>query len=989
MKIIKILLILLISIVSFGQNNIDELSKGMAEYSAGNFSAAYNHFLSISADSETDRLSAATAAFYKGECLWNMKQESAALSEYENFLNKYSLSNFRHIALYRLGTIYFQKGEYRKCRYNLQTLINDYPEHPFAAQSFYWMGEASISEENYIKAEEYLKEAISRRTVNRYIDYSIFALAGVYEKRNDYENAALYYDELLSYYKYSDLAPLAQLRIGICYFLLNDYDRAIIELSDPAIESLPQKEGSEAHFILANSFFRLSEYKNASEIFQTIIDKYPQNQENEKIWFALALVNFQLGHYDEAFRIFRYMKNSAVDSIASNSIYWSAECKRYSGDTGGALEIYKNFLINSPDDKLAPAVNFKIGVIYYNRGDIPGAESYLNASLNSEDHVTRGKAFTLLGEISLMNDDLINGESYFSSAIQIESLPVTDLNRAFLGLGVAYYHRGNYEKAAATLLNLNFNHKSFEKDKVNLYLAESLFKTGDYKSAMKHFSRVSPDDSLLFSEALYGRAYSHFNLSDYANSAFYFNEFINRFPGNKRETDARLRLADSYFGAKNYARASEIYNDLFSTSSKKIRDDFAWYQYGMTMFKAGQNKSAIDIFGELQRRFPSSRYADDSQYMRGWINFQDGNYDRAVSEYRQVLKNYPLSQLEPIIYYSIGDAFYNTARYDSSVANYMRIIYYFPKTEYVFDALNGIQYSYLAQNDPAAAAAVIDRYITDNPTSPFGDEVLFKKGEIFYSFGDYKKAQTGYKDFIATYPESRFIPNAYYWIGKCADNLGETESAIYNFRMVTSGYLSTDAGISSSVELANIYNERSEFSEALNLVNEVLAVAEASEREAELLLLKADTEIAAEMKNDAYKTLEKLVNYFDGTIFGAKAKIKISVMQMDDGVYDEAARLLAEVSENRIDDIGAEAQYYYGELLFRKGETKNAITSFVRVRTVFAQFENWYAKSLIRLGDCYKKLRDRKQAREMYRAVIRKHKNDELGKEAKRKLGRL
>ena len=95
---------------------------------------------------------------------------------------------------------------------------------------------------------------------------------------------------------------------------------------------------------------------------------------------------------------------------------------------------------------------------------------------------------------------------------------------------------------------------------------------------------------------------------------------------------------------------------------------------------------------------------------------------------------------------------------------------------------------------------------------------------------------------------------------------------------------------------------------------------------------------------------------------------------------------LQDLAQNRTDEIGAQAQYYYGVSLFNQNNFNDAITAFVRVSTSFAAYNDWVTKSTLKLGDCYAKLKDNQQAREMYRSVLAKHRDDDYGKEAKAKL---
>ena len=56
---------------------------------------------------------------------------------------------------------------------------------------------------------------------------------------------------------------------------------------------------------------------------------------------------------------------------------------------------------------------------------------------------------------------------------------------------------------------------------------------------------------------------------------------------------------------------------------------------------------------------------------------------------------------------------------------------------------------------------------------------------------------------------------------------------------------------------------------------------------------------------------------------------------------------------------------------------------------MYSIYDEWLSKSYLLLGDCYVKLDDKRQAEEMYRAVIARHKADELGEEARQKISKL
>lgn len=983
------LIFLFIAVNIFSQPLSRQMSKAMKEFDNGNYSVSYNLFQKISGSEKLNVEQKATADYYIARSLFKMKELDGAIARYEGHIEEYEISELRDNALFDLGRCYFKKGEYYNCRTTLVQLNRKYPESEFIGNSNYWIAEAYEKENKNLDAEKYYLEAISNSSTNDLMDNTIYSLANLYEKIEGYESAVTYYDELLSYYRESELAPYAALRIGISYFQLGEYESAVLELTDKIVNKLPFEQQVEAQTMLANSFSRLEKYEDAADSYEKILEKADNQNVANQMRYGLAWVNFQIENYQQAYKIFNLLSKSEIDTIATNSFYWSAECMRYQGEYDEALQLYNDFLSEYPENKLASRVRFNIGIIHYNNKEVPKAERFLIAAVNSNESTSKAKAFTLLGEISLHKDDYESAGNYFTSAMQLPGITTESRNRSILGLGISQYYRGMYQQAIMNLSDLAARHKEFEINKVQFYLAESYFERVKYSEALKHYSSVNIKDGEVGSKALYGKAYCFFNMKDYANASFYFKDYVQRFSGSKNYLDAKLRLADSYYGTKNFSKASTTYGELFSKDKAFLNNQYANYQYGQALFHANEYEDAIRQFKGLQNRFPNSKYSDDSQYLIGWINFQRNRYENAITEYKKVFSKYPNSGIKPIVYYSIGDSYFNIGKYDTALTYYRQLIYEYPRTKHAYDGINGIQYVYIAKDQPDKAVNTINQFIANNPTVEFGDQVLYKKGEIYYSVGEYEKARVGYKEFIATYRNSDLVPNAYYWIGKSSEIIGNIEDAKFNYQKVLDNYLNSDVGLSAVLELAKFYERDEEFGRAIDLYNRAIEGVKESKKIAELKFNKAEALVKKEELQTAYETFDELIKYYDGILFADKAKLELGKLELERKGYDNAERFFKELSENRTDDIGAEAQYMYGVALYEQKQLGEAISAFVRVRSIFERFDEWYTKSLLKLGDIYTQQKNYSNAREMYRAVVKRHPNDDYGKEARKKLGRL
>ncbi len=930
----------------------------------------------------------ATAKYYAAESLLKLGRKDESAITFEYLVTNYFWSNYRDKSLYNLGLIYYSQTKYEKCRLRFKLLLRDYPESEFAANSLYWIGESYTTENKLDEAVQFLEEAVADKRNKKFADYSIYTLANVYEKRGDYNNAVKYYDQLLTYHKNSDLANSAQIRIGICYFKLKDYQSSILELKNPKLTNLPDSIYSESLYLLATSYYRVQEYPDAEKSYREVLTKFPSSLFFRDSKYGLAWTYFQQKKYNDAFNQFDEL-SSGDDSLSIKSFFWKGECKRYLGKNEEANSIYKQFLEKFPNDPLAKEAQYQIGVVYFKTNKTDLATKYLLSANSSNDDRIRSKAFTLLGEMELTKGNYQLAKNYFEVVKDLNDIDKDVKNRSLIGLGIALYHLNDNKSSLQYLALVDNQDSSFESQKLNFFFAENYFAANDFKKALTRYNQAAGNDELLTLQTLYGKAYSYFNLGDYENSAYQFADFIKKYPKDKRINDAKLRLADSYFGSRNFAAASKVYQELFSSDVKLSTDPYARYQYAQALYKSGKVNEAITEFTSIQEKFPNSEYADVSLYTVGWIYFQRGNFTGAISQYRVVTTKYPKTSLQPIIYYSIGDAYFNMSKYDSAIVNYEKVITQFPSSSYVFDAVNGIQSCYVAKGTPEKAVSFLGEFASKNPNLSFSDQLLFKKGEIYYSLGKYEQAKQAYKDFVSTYGKSKLVPDAFYWIGKSAQNLGQTEEAISNFDNIFRNYKDSDLASSSVLEIGNIYRSNKKFDDAIKIYDSGITELKKSPKLPEFLFNKGQTLLELKKFQEAYSVFDEVVMYYPQTIFADKSKFELALIEIAAKRYSNADSYLSALSEKRTDDVGAKSQYYYGLSLFEQGKYKDAITALVRVRTVFSKYDEWLTRSYLLLGDCYVKLNDKRNAAEMYRAVISKHSGTSFGDEALRKLRKV
>ena len=984
-KNILLTFFLFVNSFSFAQNISENFSEGMKEFNSANYLKSVEIFSDILKNEDLNDELFASTNYYLAESYFNLKNFQEAAARHEFIVNNLKLNNLREKSLFRLGNIYFDANEIDKSRERFLTLLSDYPQSDYVGSAYYLIGEIFTRQNKLDEAIIFFENVVQTRKNIRFIDYAIYTLATIYEKLGDYTSAVGYYDQLLSFHKESELAPFAQIRIGISYFKLQEYDSTILELSNPKITNLPLEKRAEALFLLGNSHYRVSEFQNAIKIYQDLLSRYPLSIYERKARYSVAWSYFQLKKFNDAFNHFHSL-SSGEDSIAVKSAFWKAEAKRYSGAEDEAMALHNDFIKLFPTSELAYNSQFNIGAIYFLSKNLNLAETYLNIAANTSDEELKSKAFLFLGAINLERKNYQVAEKNFNDVLNLELIDEQTKYRAMLGSAVANFHLNALDKSLSILQRLENESPFFESSKVSFYIAEIYMLKEEYNFALKYYSTVNTEELDFLAKVLYGRGYAYYNLKDYENASYQFLDFIAKFPKHEKINEVRLRVADGFFVDKKYDSAIRVYQELLDSRQKISNRDYIQFQLALSHFRAGRTERAIQELNEIKNKFRGSAYFDNALYLIGWIHFQKRDYNSAIEYYRDVLAFSKNDRTISTALYSIGDAYFNLGIHDSAIVYYSKIMERFPNSPNVFDAINGIQYSYVAKGESLKAIQLIDNFVLRNINLPFADQLFLKKGEIFYSELDYVRAKQGYKEFISYFPKSIYLADAYYWIGKSAENLGEFEEAIINFNIVFDRFPNSEIAQAAVVELGKIFNEQKRFDDAIKLFDRAVAKFQESNRRAEIIFMKGETFINKGDISNAYDTFDEVLLYHDGGLFADKARLELGKLELNSKRYDRAETFLRELIQRRTDDIGAEAQFLIGEIFFNQSKWNEAITAYVRVLNLFGSYDEWVARAYLKLGDSYLKKNDKRKAQEMFRTVLSKHKGDEFGIEAQKKL---
>lgn len=955
-------------------------------YNKGNFNEAYNLFCKIDLTSNADLEKVASIKYYKADCLLKSNMVDAAISEYEDYVRTSRYSFFYEEALYKLGTVYFNLKQYEKARLKFKEIPASKKYFDNLGTSYYLVGQSYFLEKKYDSAVVYLQKALENRKTNKYIPNTYYSIAYSYELSGLNNDAVKFYDQLLTFYRNSDLAASAQIRIGVCYYNLKDFDNSIVELKDTLIYKLPKKTQIEAFYVMGNAYYQLKEFENSVQTLQNTLKVFPGNYLSKEIRYTLAWSYFQQKKYNDAFKLFNLL-SKYNDTISSNALFWSGECKKYDNKFSEALSYYETYLEHYPAGEYVEESQIQIATIKMVKKEYKASSDVLIQLLNAGKKESRAKALVLLGELHAQQKKFNIAKNYFDAAIKMSEIETNIKNRALLGSAVCAYQNSQYDAGATYLQELYSKYPNFEKDMVSFYLAEIFFAKGDYNSALKFYGNVN--DKNFQPDVTYGRAYCYYNLKDYENSRYQFEDYLKKNSSTDKTIDAQLRLADCFYATRKYTEANNIYSEVFNKKSGNLNDDYTYYQYAQSLYRAGNFQAAIEEFDKFQKKFPKSEYIDESMYLVGWIYSQKAEYTKAIQSYEKVLAKYNESTIIPIVLNSVGDCYYNLENYDTSASYYKRVLDKFPGSSYALNAAGGIIYAFTAKNNVSTGTQIIKNFLAANPLLSNKEQIAIKVPEAFYNSGDYEQAYKEYGVFVDSFKNCSLVSNALYWKAKSAIALKNIDDAKIYLKVVVDTFMSTEFGIDAAVELGKLYHKDKDFDTEIKIYDKAIAHMPDNEKIAEIVYKKGQALLSKGDISEATATFNDIIIYYDQSPFVANAKYELALLEMSRKNYNSSDKLLRELSTGQTDDVGVKAQFNLGISLMEQSKYNDAISAFVRIINVFTEFDDWVTRSYMKLGECYVSLSDIQKARDMYQKVVSRNTNDEYTKEAQKKLKQL
>ncbi len=929
------------------------------------------------------------ALFLRSECAYFMSEYDVAASGYRAFLVEYPRSGLADDAQFRIGQSELARNRYEGSVAAFKSVIDDHPDSPLAGESAYWLGEAYDRSGDMSNAVKYFTLSYEHFTGNPYKDYAMYAVGWTYHKNSRFAEARQAYENLLSALPGSSLAPAATVRIGECLFAEKKYAEAVSHLT-PLLSSVRDTTlQGDAQYTVAESHYALQEYDKAGARFTALIDAYPRHQRYGDALYGLGWTNLKQKKFDAAADAFRRLAD--LGGVRSHeAAYRFGAALRDAGRQDSARTVLLSVAAGRTDGEYSDDALVDAADISLRAGNKEAAGQIARRVVTEfPASNVRGDALWMLGELALADGKPAEARPFFKAAVvnpvSGREIVVTSSFRAAL----CSYRTASYDTAAAEFGQFREAYPGHPKVAEAAYWqAESEFRRGNFSQARPLYTEaVRSTSGKQQQDALYGLGWAAYKEGRYQEAVEAFGRLISGAQRSTIDYDARMRQADALFAMKEYQRAEQAYRSAVRLYPDTSANDVARYQAAQCAFRREDLPGAYAQFQDLVKTMPKSPFADDAQYAMGWINFRRKEYADAIKDFQVVIRSFPNGDVVPRAYYSLADGYYNLGQYGPAERSYRDVIKLFPESQYVPDAITGLQYCLIAQGKDDEAVRVIDDFLREHGSSPSAQALQLKKAEILFGKGERTAAREAYRAFVASYPSSPLIGQAWYWLGKTELQSGNREASFDGFRRAWESPGAYRGPALLDALDAAIAIGRTE--EALSLILGFERSMTPAEIRADVAYRKAQLYRAEGNEEEAQRQFERVVTDHPSEKAAARARVTLARMAMDKGDMERARLLAQDVAGSSTDDVGAEAQVLVAESYAGQKKWRDAATAFLRVKYVFPSSREWNDEAALGLAGAYRSLGETEKARQTLREFLKGSPDPEVRAKAEALLKEL
>ena len=463
--------------------------------------------------------------------------------------------------------------------------------------------------------------------------------------------------------------------------------------------------------------------KQAIELYQRILDHFPEFPDRDKVYFFMAHEYGELHQLEDMVKQYRSLIAKHKDSQYVPEAYLLLGDYFFSKQNLAGAKKHYQAVRNYPDSSASIIARYKLGWCYVNDADYKQALKLFEESVTTSEgdkeididtyrHVN--VRLEALIDMAFCYPEVFKKSSpekataYFQKFAWSRQSYTTVLEK----LAGRYFVKKKWHQAGVLyrqLAELRYDPQQLIEYAGNIY--ECVQAMGTYKDIdqdvrlivkaleqQRYSIHVDDEekeknikDFELYARDvithLHDKAGKKKSLKDFEQAAAAYKLYLDFFKQSPVKSDMQANYAEALFASKQYLEAGKQYEKLVDHDTKRsIQNEDRLYSTVIAYYQAIKHKERLDYYQLAWARqglrdagkqyvaaFPASKRTADVRFNVAWIAYDAGNLDEAIAEFSQFIETYPQGRAAQAATHLILDAYYQKEDFDG-LAEYGRSI---------------------------------------------------------------------------------------------------------------------------------------------------------------------------------------------------------------------------------------------------------------------------------------------------------------------------
>ena len=205
---------------------------------------------------------------------------------------------------------------------------------------------------------------------------NLLKASDAYFATDQFQKAYDSYDQFVSGFASHELAGQAKYQMALCLAHKDSVEKANEQLRELWNDTSDPDLAVRSGLLLATLAEEQRRWEDAIQVYDDVIQRYPDAQHFEEVLLRKALARYRLGMFEEALEDFESLGSRALDSdVVEQAFYMRVYSHYMLGDGEEAVQLAQTFLQLHPTSRWAPEVLLWLGEYYFNQREYALAET--------------------------------------------------------------------------------------------------------------------------------------------------------------------------------------------------------------------------------------------------------------------------------------------------------------------------------------------------------------------------------------------------------------------------------------------------------------------------------------------------------------------------------------------------------------------------------------------------------------------------------------